>query len=212
MANNTIRFLLGIATCLPMSAIAQAQIPLTGGMATSVPTVTRVGSDAAVMPSEPNLSSAVTRRRDFAATWAVEVPMSGQAPNARTRAATSAAATSTQTDRTVPSSYRQSRSSAQTYPVAANAPATDAASTNGSSPNGSYTGSAPPPSSYMHPHRVGDDTATLLAQQANGTHAGNQPGMLGAAASLSYQRYLNSFKQPIPEWFKEAVKKNGSGG
>src|SRR5882757_151542 len=49
--------------------------------------------------------------------------------------------------------------------------------------------------------RVGDVTSDLLRMQADGSAAGAPLPMLGAAAGPSWQRYLNSFKHPIPEFF-----------
>jgi hypothetical protein len=221
MANIAIRFILG-AAWLPVAAMAQAQAPLTGSMAspvvTQAPDGTTSGAAAAAPQAQamPSTGSATTpHARNFAATWAVEVPMNGQAPHT---AATSSAVRAAPTAPAYPSS-----SSVQAYPVAAapnasarqHAPQAQAAPsvvTNTSSADASYMSNVSSSSNHTPPHRIGDDTGALFAEQANGTYAGHTPGMLGAAASLSYQRYLDSFKQPIPQWFKEAVKTDGAGG
>ena len=52
------------------------------------------------------------------------------------------------------------------------------------------------------PARVGDATAGLLALQRDGTAASPVPRPIpGDVAGRSYQRYLKSFEQPIPERF-----------
>lgn len=58
--------------------------------------------------------------------------------------------------------------------------------------------------------RVGDVTRTLLQAQADGRVAAPRLPMLGAAADASYQRYLESFKHPLPEFFENKVAKNSS--
>jgi len=55
---------------------------------------------------------------------------------------------------------------------------------------------------------VGDVTRLLVAAQADGRRAGGELPMLGAAASRAWQRYLDSFSQPIPEWFGERVRED----
>lgn len=58
----------------------------------------------------------------------------------------------------------------------------------------------------------GDATHGLLAMQREGDLASRTPRPLaGDVASLSYQRYLDSFKHPIPEKFTTTVSKSGSG-
>lgn len=58
--------------------------------------------------------------------------------------------------------------------------------------------------------RIGDVTHTLLQAQADGRVAGSRLPMLGATADASWQRYLESFKHPIPEHFENAVPKSSS--
>jgi len=57
---------------------------------------------------------------------------------------------------------------------------------------------------------VGDVTRTLLQAQADGRVAGPRLPMLGATADASWQRYLDSFKHPLPEHFENAVPKSTS--
>jgi hypothetical protein len=56
--------------------------------------------------------------------------------------------------------------------------------------------------------RVGDVTHTLLQAQADGRVAGPRLPMLGATADASWQRYLDSFKRPLPEFYENKVSKN----
>jgi hypothetical protein len=58
--------------------------------------------------------------------------------------------------------------------------------------------------------RVGDVTRTLLQAQADGRVAGPRLPMLGATADASWQRYLDSFKHPLPEFFENKVSKSTS--
>lgn len=74
----------------------------------------------------------------------------------------------------------------------------------------------PPTEAPVRPteqRNVGDATHHLLAIQREGRVASPTPRPLaGEVASLSYQRYLDSFKHPIPERFSTTVQKAGSSG
>jgi hypothetical protein len=59
--------------------------------------------------------------------------------------------------------------------------------------------------------RIGDATSDLLRMQADGSAAGAPLPMLGATADPSWQRYLNSFKHPIPEFFGNEIQPIGHG-
>ncbi|ETH13938.1 PF12266 domain protein [Bordetella pertussis STO1-SEAT-0007] len=50
--------------------------------------------------------------------------------------------------------------------------------------------------------------------QADGRRAGPGLPLQGPVASAAWQRYLESFSQPIPQWFGERIEDNvgGSGG
>lgn len=48
---------------------------------------------------------------------------------------------------------------------------------------------------------AGETTRMLLAVQRNGTQAGQMLRVPGEQAALAYQRYLDSFRHPIPERF-----------
>ncbi|PFH10765.1 uncharacterized protein DUF3613 [Collimonas sp. PA-H2] len=58
--------------------------------------------------------------------------------------------------------------------------------------------------------RVGDVTRTLLQAQADGRVAGPRLPILGATADASWQRYLDSFKHPLPDHFENTVSKSSS--
>lgn len=49
--------------------------------------------------------------------------------------------------------------------------------------------------------RIGEATTAILQAQADGSLAGAPLPMLGATATLSWQRYLDSYRHPIPETF-----------
>ena len=52
----------------------------------------------------------------------------------------------------------------------------------------------------------GDVTRGLLAAQADGRRAGAALPILGPVSTAAWNRYLESFRQPIPQWFTEKVK------
>ncbi|MGE8656035.1 MAG: DUF3613 domain-containing protein [Achromobacter sp.] len=52
----------------------------------------------------------------------------------------------------------------------------------------------------------GDITRGLLAAQADGRRAGAALPVLGAASTAAWNRYLDSFTRPIPEWFTKRVQ------
>ncbi|AVG40371.1 DUF3613 domain-containing protein [Achromobacter insolitus] len=52
----------------------------------------------------------------------------------------------------------------------------------------------------------GDVTRGLLAAQADGRRAGNALPVLGPVSTAAWNRYLESFKHPIPEWFDRNVE------
>ncbi|MEN6201852.1 DUF3613 domain-containing protein [Bordetella pertussis] len=62
--------------------------------------------------------------------------------------------------------------------------------------------------------RRGRGRRGLLAAQADGRRAGPGLPLQGPVASAAWQRYLESFSQPIPQWFGERIEDNvgGSGG
>lgn len=56
---------------------------------------------------------------------------------------------------------------------------------------------------------VGEGTRSLLSMQADPQREGQELPVAGAAAALAWERYLNSFKHPIPEYMQERVKTSG---
>lgn len=50
---------------------------------------------------------------------------------------------------------------------------------------------------------IGHTTRQLLQYQTDTTRQANDIPMLGVTATKSWNRYLTSFDQPLPEWFTE---------
>lgn len=65
--------------------------------------------------------------------------------------------------------------------------------------------SAPSPAPAA-PEAFGDVTRGLLAAQADGRRAGNALPVLGPVSTAAWNRYVESFKQPIPVWFDRNVE------
>ncbi|NOT17357.1 MAG: DUF3613 domain-containing protein [Sulfuriferula sp.] len=55
---------------------------------------------------------------------------------------------------------------------------------------------------------VGDATRELLRAQVSGSVAGPRLPMLGVTADASLQRYLDSYKHPLPEFYENRIKKD----
>jgi len=104
---------------------------------------------------------------------------------------------------TVPAAQPAAASSSTTARPAA-APAQATAAAPGRPPE------TPAPAGAETRIRVGDVTHALLQAQADGRVAGPRLPMLGATADISWQRYLDSFKHPLPEFFENKVSKNSS--
>ncbi|AOJ10405.1 DUF3613 domain-containing protein [Burkholderia mayonis] len=66
---------------------------------------------------------------------------------------------------------------------------------------------ATPPAS-----EVGHATHTWLEWQASNRDAGPSQPMIGEAASIAYERYLDSFKTRIPAFYGSAASMSGGGG
>jgi hypothetical protein len=49
-------------------------------------------------------------------------------------------------------------------------------------------------------------TRGLLAAQADGRRAGGALPILGPVSTAAWNRYLDSFKHPIPEWMQKRVE------
>ncbi|MCY1537769.1 hypothetical protein D9M68_732780 [compost metagenome] len=56
------------------------------------------------------------------------------------------------------------------------------------------------------PEGFGDVTRGLLAAQADGRRAGGALPILGPVSTAAWNRYLDSFKHPIPEWMQKRVE------
>jgi hypothetical protein len=68
------------------------------------------------------------------------------------------------------------------------------------------------PPVYLGSDEIGDTTRHLLKMQADNSFAGPPRPMLGAEAAAAYQRYLDSFNHPIPEFFETNVETDSGGG
>ncbi|PLZ03365.1 DUF3613 domain-containing protein [Burkholderia sp. WAC0059] len=72
------------------------------------------------------------------------------------------------------------------------------------------------PAVAHHRHRIraseiGRSTTAWLALQRGNTEAAPAQPMLGAEAGLAWQRYMNSFRHPIPDQYDSPVNA-GAGG
>ena len=139
---------------------------------------------------------------------AQQTPVTGRmmAPGATAPQAAGATASAPSQVVGAPSAAGRTRSSAAGGSPAMAAPSarTDAVS----------AGVAPLAGQRMHATAIGETTRSLLQMQVDGAQAGKHLPMLGAEASVSYDRYLKSFSHDIPEFYKTAVGKdsNGSAG
>jgi len=68
---------------------------------------------------------------------------------------------------------------------------------------------APQPAAEA-PEAFGDITRGLLAAQADGRRAGAALPVLGAASTAAWNRSVDSFTRPIPEWFTKRVQTNNT--
>ncbi|MCZ8390061.1 DUF3613 domain-containing protein [Achromobacter xylosoxidans] len=72
----------------------------------------------------------------------------------------------------------------------------------------------PTPQAAAQPEQAkeefGDITRGLLAAQADGRRAGAALPVLGAASTAAWNRYIDSFTRPIPEWFAKRVQTNNT--
>lgn len=65
---------------------------------------------------------------------------------------------------------------------------------------------SPPAAAAESREGFGDVTRGLLAAQADGRRAGGVLPILGPVSSAAWNRYVESFKQPIPDWFQKRVE------
>jgi hypothetical protein len=82
-------------------------------------------------------------------------------------------------------------------------------------PQPGATAAAPPAPAQASPQAVasgevredfGDVTRGLLAAQADGRRAGGALPILGPVSTAAWNRYVDSFTHPIPEWFQKRVE------
>ncbi|MFF7399609.1 DUF3613 domain-containing protein [Achromobacter sp. NPDC008082] len=86
-------------------------------------------------------------------------------------------------------------------PAAQGAPAAPAASA--ASPQAAAAQAAAPAAVEEN---FGDVTRALLAAQADGRRAGGALPVLGPVSTAAWNRYLESFSHPIPEYFQKRVQ------
>lgn len=78
-------------------------------------------------------------------------------------------------------------------------------------PQAAYVAPAPAPV-FNSDDDLGITTRGLLAAQADGRRAGPELPILGPVATASWQRYVESFEHPIPEYFVTRVNTGGASG
>jgi hypothetical protein len=78
-------------------------------------------------------------------------------------------------------------------------------------PQAAYAAPAPTPA-YNGSEDLGVTTRGLLAAQADGRRAGPELPILGPVATASWQRYVERFEHPIPEYFVTRVNTGGASG
>lgn len=83
------------------------------------------------------------------------------------------------------------------------APAASAAAPQAASPQAAATQAAAPAAVEEN---FGDVTRALLAAQADGRRAGGALPVLGPVSTAAWNRYLESFSHPIPEYFQKRVQ------
>jgi len=94
-------------------------------------------------------------------------------------------------------------------PESTAAPAADSSSTTAAAPAPAAAPAAAAPAAGQG---FGSQTRYWLATQSSGAYAVNDARpMPGEAATLVYQRYLNSFSHPIPERYESDTFTTGGG-
>lgn len=72
------------------------------------------------------------------------------------------------------------------------------------------------PAGQLAQREIGADTRAILAIQREGTQAGPMLPMHGEQAALGYERYLNSFRFALPEFYtgqaNASTTRSGSAG
>lgn len=135
------------------------------------------------------LASACAALAPFAANAQANAPLTGSMSAVPASASAAVAATSTMPDRPVVQQVQTPLPPAVTPSTASSASAATAES-----------------STPARQEAFGDVTRGLLAAQADGRRAGNALPILGPVSTAAWNRYLESFKQPIPVWFDRNVE------
>ena len=135
------------------------------------------------------LASTCAALAPFAAIAQANAPLTGSMSAVPASASAAVAATSTMPDRPVVQQVQTPLPPAVTPPTASSASAA--------------TVESPTPARQ---EAFGDVTRGLLAAQADGRRAGNALPILGPVSTAAWNRYLESFKQPIPVWFDRNVE------
>ncbi|MDH0094061.1 DUF3613 domain-containing protein [Achromobacter mucicolens] len=135
------------------------------------------------------LASACAALAPFAAHAQANAPLTGSMSAVPASASAAMASTSTMPDRPVVQQVQTPLPPAVTPSTASSASAATAES-----------------STPARQEAFGDVTRGLLAAQADGRRAGNALPILGPVSTAAWNRYLESFKQPIPVWFDRNVE------
>lgn len=138
------------------------------------------------------LASACAALAPFAAQAQANVPLTGSMSAVPASASAAVASTATMPDRPVVQQV-------QTPLPPAVTPSTPSTATSASTPGAESSAPA-------RQEAFGDVTRGLLAAQADGRRAGNALPILGPVSTAAWNRYLESFKQPIPVWFDRNVE------
>ncbi len=167
-----------VATLMPLASLAQSNAPLTGNMTSGAPAAgtPAAGSPAAASPAAGSPAAGSPAGSPAAAAPVSTLPQA-QLPQRPVVQ---------QVQTPMPQPAAQSAQSAQAAPAAA---ATQTAS------------SAP-----AVEENFGDVTRALLAAQADGRRAGGALPVLGPVSTAAWNRYLDSFSHPIPEYLQKRVE------
>ncbi len=141
------------------------------------------------------LTSACAALAPFAAQAQANAPLTGSMSAVPASASAAVASTATMPDRPVVQQVQTPLPTA----VTPSTPSTPSTATSASTPGAESSAPA-------RQEAFGDVTRGLLAAQADGRRAGNALPILGPVSTAAWNRYLESFKQPIPVWFDRNVE------
>jgi len=181
MSRNNFRFSFALVAVMPWAGVAQTNAPLmdrspSAGSASIVQTV----------PVRLDSQASAPMAQSTATLAPVESPSALAVSPGVSEAVTASAETLLHTDA---STYAEAS-------VYADAPAPQDAT---------YEAPVAPTTAVVR-ERMGDVTRSLLALQADGQSAGGELPILGPVSTASWNRYLKSFNQAIPQWFTEKVE------